>query len=98
MMSAQANFVRVRVNQPSQDGPPVNEEGGEGGEAVDASIWQLAGGEGVELLCTSRGLLKKMKQKVFVGDLVSLINIDWATNQGKPPSLPLLLDGAVVMA
>jgi hypothetical protein len=91
-MSAQANFVRVRVPEPgsltAEDAPlPWNSRVG-GSESVIASTWQLAGAASVELLCTSRGLLKKMKQKVFVGDLVSLTNIDWTIGQGTPPPCP----------
>eukprot|EP00775_Hariotina_reticulata_P010726 gene10726-10883_t len=34
-----------------------------------------------QLLCTVRALLKKMNQRVLVGDRVRVINIDW--NEGR---------------
>ena len=88
-MSAQANFVRVRVPQPSAENTPLLVDPMGGGEPLDAAIWELAGAASVELLCPSRGLLKKRKQKGFVGDLVSLTSIDWTSNQGiQPPPTP----------
>lgn len=84
--------MRVRVPQPSKDeATPQPWDPSEDEASLDASIWKLAGAASVELLCTSRGLLKKMKQKVFVGDLVSLTNIDWTSSQGKHAGLFLSL-------
>lgn len=51
----------VRVLVPTQDGPGAN--GGEMGHR--------------ELLCTSRGVLKKMEQRVRVGDRVRVCSVDW---------------------
>ena len=34
------------------------------------------------LLCVVRGLLKKIKQKVLVGDRVRIVGIDWADGRG----------------
>ena len=38
--------------------------------------------EKVELLCTVRGILKKIKQSVLVGDRVRLAGIDWDDLRG----------------
>lgn len=81
-MSAHANFVSVHVPQPgcSHTAGPLSDKPPPDG--LQSFIWQLAGIPTADLLCTSRGLLKKMKQKVFVGDIVSVSNIDWIQNQG----------------
>ncbi len=82
-MSAHANFVSVHVPQPSS----LQCREGTGDPPQDTSpqnfIWELAGKPTTSLLCTARGLLKKMKQKVFVGDIVTVSNIDWITAQGE---------------
>ena len=36
----------------------------------------------VELLCIVRALLKKMREKVLVGDTVRVTGIDWVEAQG----------------
>ena len=92
-MSAHSNFVRIRVpapeSQKSTSGSdasavePAQSSPLEGGEVSREAVWGAAGGETVELLCTSRGLLKKMAQRVYVGDIVKVTNIDWVMNQGK---------------
>jgi hypothetical protein len=38
--------------------------------------------ERTELLCTVRGLLKKIKQSVLVGDRVRVAGIDWEDRRG----------------
>lgn len=38
--------------------------------------------DGVELLCTVRGILKKIKQSVLVGDRVKVAGIDWDDMRG----------------
>ena len=38
--------------------------------------------EKVELLCTVRGILKKIKQSVLVGDRVRVAGIDWDDLRG----------------
>ena len=44
-----------------------------------------------ELLCTVRGILKKIKQSVLVGDRVRVAGIDWEDMRGAPlPARPLL--------
>lgn len=62
-MIAQANYVRVRVNQveglPEGTAPPQK-----------------------ELLCIVRALLKKIKQRVLVGDFVEVSSIDWTDGRG----------------
>ena len=44
-------------------------------------------GPHTQLLCVVRGLLKKIKQSVLVGDRVKIIGIDWTDGRGalKPP-------------
>lgn len=37
-----------------------------------------------ELLCTVRGLLKKMERRVLVGDRVRVGAVDWAERSGAP--------------
>ena len=39
--------------------------------------------EKVELLCTVRGILKKIKQSVLVGDRVRVAGIDWDDLRGE---------------
>lgn len=81
VMSAHANFVSVHVPKPSS---PVSEDPTEDPPQSSPQdfIWELADQPTVSLLCTARGLLKKMKQKVFVGDIVTVSNIDWIIAQG----------------
>ena len=46
---------------------------------------RVAGPDGqqpVELLCTVRALLKKMQERVLVGDNVRVISIDWVESRG----------------
>lgn len=42
------------------------------------------GAPGAELLCTVRGLLKKMDRRVLVGDRVRVAAVDWADRSGAP--------------
>ena len=44
----------------------------------------------VELLCTVRALLKKMRERVLVGDHVRVFSIDWVESQGTPPHIDRL--------
>ena len=57
VISAQANFMTVRVTVPGKD-------------------------QHVELLCIVRALLKKLRERVLVGDYVRVISIDWVEAQG----------------
>ena len=59
------------------------------------AIRGASGADTVELLCTSRGLLKKMAQKVFVGDMVRVTNIDWVMGQGYSFTLNVKPDSAI---
>lgn len=44
---------------------------------------QQRGGK-AEILCTVRGILKKIKQTVLVGDRVRVAGIDWEDMRGDP--------------
>ncbi|GAB4821983.1 hypothetical protein N2152v2_009029 [Parachlorella kessleri] len=70
-MAAQANFVRVKV------------ETVEGAAASGSGAAAAAGPPPrSRLLCVVRGLLKKIKQSVLVGDEVRVVGIDWADGRG----------------
>lgn len=75
--------MRIRVPQPSAS-PAAESSEDTPEQLTDEVLWGVAGTDTVELLCTVRALLKKMKQRVFVGDFVKVINIDWTSNQGTP--------------
>ena len=81
-MSAHANFVSVHVPKPSGSQSEQSSDDYPPQSSPQNFIWDLAEQPTVSLLCTSRGLLKKMKQKVFVGDIVTVSNIDWIIAQG----------------
>ncbi|GKB41552.1 small ribosomal subunit biogenesis GTPase RsgA 1, mitochondrial [Tanacetum coccineum] len=51
-------------------------------EGVTSSLLTEGGGEGVELLCVVRSLLKKIKRRVLVGDKVLVGSIDWKDRRG----------------
>ncbi|CAI5509462.1 unnamed protein product [Closterium sp. Naga37s-1] len=55
-----------------REGREDESEGRQGGEEER---------EGVELLCVVRALLKKLRRRVLVGDVVRLGGIDWAARQ-----------------
>lgn len=89
VMSAQANFVRVRVDS------TVDGEEEEKAAATAASNASSPSDDAAstpsspstpfprpELLCTVRALLKKMRQTVLVGDRVAVSGIDWASARG----------------
>ena len=88
VMSAQANFVRVRVD--SVDGeeslsmPPAPSTSTSLTSAPTSSPFPRP-----ELLCTVRALLKKMRQSVLVGDRVAVSGIDWASGRGAVDSVLL---------
>ncbi|KAI8472702.1 MAG: hypothetical protein J3K34DRAFT_384159 [Monoraphidium minutum] len=52
-----------------------------------------------QLLCTVRGLLKKVRQRVLVGDVVAVTSVDWAAGRGVveavSPRVTELVDPAV---
>lgn len=66
-MAAQANFVRVEVDAI---------EGSDGAAAAQPP-------PRTRLLCVVRGLLKKIKQTVLVGDQVRVVGIDWTDGRGE---------------
>lgn len=83
VMSAQANFMRIKVAQPTAQSTADRERPEDSlKEFSESTLWGAQGAETVELLCTVRALLKKMKQRVYVGDYVSVSNIDWTSRQG----------------
>lgn len=67
VMAAQANFVRVKVDAI---------EGSDGAAAAQPP-------PRTRLLCVVRGLLKKIKQSVLVGDQVRVVGIDWTDGRGE---------------
>lgn len=71
VVAAQANYVRVRVDQ------LVDAQG----HTPDASTWD-GPPPATELLCVVRALLKKIKQTVLVGDRVRVSSIDWPDARG----------------
>jgi len=80
VMSAQANFVRVRV-----DGAATGEEAPSSSSSFNTNPLLgplLTHLPRTDLLCIVRGLLKKMKQTVLVGDRVTVGAIDWADGRG----------------
>jgi hypothetical protein len=92
VVAAQANYVRVRLDGLA---PAAASEtaGARQKIAPDPAQGQLVGGSGapatapaLELLCTVRALLKKMKQTVLVGDRVRVNSIDWLSARGALPS------------
>jgi ribosome biogenesis GTPase len=50
--------------------------------AVQANYYQVRLNSSALLLCTRRGLLKKLKQQVMVGDRVEIVEPDWAGGRG----------------
>jgi len=74
VMAAEANYVRVDVEslEPSPSGAGSDGAGGAGAPPPPRR----------RLLCTVRGLLKKMRQAVLVGDRVRVVGIDWREGRG----------------
>lgn len=82
-MAAQANFVRVKVERLDDDAGGSSGSGG-----------ALPPPPRTRLLCVVRGLLKKMKREVLVGDFVRVVGIDWTDGRGeRAPGLPLTATG-----
>ncbi len=94
-MSAQANFVRVRV-----DGLVEEEGGGPAASAASSATPSphLSALPTTDLLCIVRGLLKKMKQSVLVGDRVTVGAIDWADGRGAVTAVLARDRGAATLA
>lgn len=72
--ASQANFMRVIVQS-----FPSGFTSGTGGLNQTGPGDQ---GDGIELLCVVRALLKKIKRKVLVGDRVLVGSIDWTDRRG----------------
>ena len=66
VMAAQANFVRIKVEQTGEGRP----------------FPQSSPPPQTRLLCVVRALLKKMKRQVLVGDMVRVVGIDWVDGRG----------------
>ena len=89
MVTSQANFLRVVVTRESMSQAEVDERALQLTQAMDrasqagktddvAKLQERLGDEGpYELLCVVRALLKKIKQRVLVGDAVDVLGIDW---------------------
>ena len=94
IVSAQANFVKVRVVRSARTDevlPPLEEMDAAAALTSPAGGEERREGEGAELLCVVRNLLKKMKQRVLVGDLVRLVSVDWVVAQGAHQLLDVTL-------
>ena len=92
VMSAQANFVRVRVDavdgnvdEHSMSSTPTSSSS----SSSSSSSTSSSPFPRPELLCTVRALLKKMRQSVLVGDRVAVSGIDWASARGAVDSVLL---------
>ncbi len=70
VVSAQANYVRVRVDQLIDEHGQTPPSGWDGPPPAPV------------LLCVVRALLKKIKQTVLVGDCVRVGSIDWPDTRG----------------
>ena len=89
VVTSQANFLRVVVTRESMSQAEVDERALQLTQAMDrasqagktddvAKLQERLGDEGpYELLCVVRALLKKIKQRVLVGDAVDVLGIDW---------------------
>lgn len=92
-MASQANYLRVRLESLEDgegetvwragSGKPRDPAGGEpagGGAAPSPSAGQAPPCH--MLLCTTRGLLRKMQKRAMVGDRVHVAAIDWRSCRG----------------
>ena len=89
VVTSQANFLRVVVTRETMSQAEVDERALQLTQAMDrasqagktddvAKLQERLGDEGpYELLCVVRALLKKIKQRVLVGDAVDVLGIDW---------------------
>lgn len=69
--AAQANFMRVIVQSFPSETP-----------STGTSESAYGAGVGVELLCVVKAVLKKIKRRVLVGDMVLVGSIDWVDRRG----------------
>jgi ribosome biogenesis GTPase / thiamine phosphate phosphatase len=81
-MVAQANFVRVRIERLDPPPSPPEESRSTADAIEDSTVASLPPPPLPRLLCTVRGLLKKMKRQVLVGDNVRVVGIDWISGRG----------------
>lgn len=86
VISAEANFVRVNISHLEADRVSSN------GAATTSSSSPAAdpplpSPPVKQLLCTVRALLKKIGQRVLVGDLVRVRTIDWSDGRGVVDSI-----------
>ncbi|KFM28987.1 Putative ribosome biogenesis GTPase RsgA [Auxenochlorella protothecoides] len=79
VMAAQANYLRVRLEELED---AAGEVAWRAGQAPQDPGMPLPGPGEDTLLCTARGLLKKMQTRVMVGDRVHLSGIDWTSLRG----------------
>ena len=89
VVTSQANFLRVVVTRESMTQAHLDERALQLTNAMDrasqagktaavAKLQEVLADEGpYELLCVVRALLKKIKQRVLVGDAVDVLGIDW---------------------
>ena len=89
VVTSQANFLRVVVTRESMTQAHLDERAlqltnamdraSQAGKTADvAKLQEVLADEGqYELLCVVRALLKKIKQRVLVGDAVDVLGIDW---------------------
>lgn len=80
VMAAQANYLRVRLEELED---AAGEVAWRAGQAPQDPGMPLPGPGEDTLLCTARGLLKKMQTRVMVGDRVHLSGIDWTSLRGE---------------
>lgn len=94
VMAAEANYVRVDVQRLGSLGTAnvgTSSSAAAGADGAGAADAAHGGGAGAaappapprgQLLCTVRALLKKVRQRVLVGDVVSVGSVDWAAGRG----------------
>ncbi len=98
VVSHRANFVHVQLQKEAGPGGHGGDGSGEGaaeGMQGVSEAGAMAGEEegegeenaarareGVELLCVTRQVLKKLKRSVLVGDFVEVTSVDWTLGHG----------------
>lgn len=84
VISAEANFVRVNISHLETDRVSSN---GAATSSCPAADPALPSPPVKQLLCTVRALLKKIGQRVLVGDLVRVRTVDWSDGRGVVDSI-----------
>lgn len=83
VVAGRANFVHVRLEEGTSSTLAEGLEGLDEAEREDDTpLASRVRADAVELLCTKRSLLKKMRQTVLVGDRVDVGGIDWVQGRG----------------